>query len=102
MPENPPNPAWKNQGAGPVKKDAGTPAWKKDGGAAGAQPAGATPAGSGPRAWPGHQAAPAAAPPPKSKGGRIAVALALLGLIIGGAVYVVMLLWPHKPVALVL
>src|SRR4029077_9418970 len=64
--------------------------------------AAAAPAGAGPRAWQGQQAAPTTIAPPRSKGGKIAIALALMGLIIGGAVYVAMLLWPHKPVALVL
>src|SRR5205807_1317055 len=98
MPENPaPNPAWKNQGTGPPKKESpSVPAWKKEPGAA----AGA-PSGGGPRGWQSQPATPAAPPQPMSRTTKLVFATGLLGLLVGAIVVVMLLLKPARPACLV-
>src|SRR5262249_29764778 len=91
MPENPPNQGWKNQGAGPAKKEATAPAWKKEAG---------TPAG-GPRAWQSQPATPAVEKRPRSKLTKGFIAFGALAALAGAVVWVILLLRPIKPACVV-
>ncbi|MCI0379999.1 MAG: VWA domain-containing protein [Gemmataceae bacterium] len=87
MPDNPaPSPAWKNQGADPVKKDPAVPAWKQEAGAA---------APGGAHAWQTQSTAPPATSKPRSKVTKLVLALGLLGVLLGAVIVVI--LWLRPP-----
>lgn len=96
MPDNSPNPSWKNQGSGQPKKDAAVPSWKKEAGGSGG-----TSAGGGNYGWKNPAPTPVTEGP-KSKTMRLVVALGLFGLIAAAVVIVVLWLQPVKPACLVL
>ena len=93
MAENPPSPAWKNQGPSPAKKEsASVPAWKKDA---------AAPDAAGPRAWQDQPGTPAVAPRPRSKYTRLLFAVGLLSALISGIVLWIIYYRPLKPATLI-
>lgn len=92
MPENPQNPAWKNQG--PAKKDGPkAPAWKQD---AGAQAPG------GPRDWQAQHGTAATPPKPWSKYIKLVIGLGLLGALAYAGWVVVTMPQPGTRAGLVL